>query len=74
MLLQFFNIRHHLDISSPSICLSLCILPIPWELGEGNVPRHLLNIRKSTPSLCAQQDILLPGMEPRCLDPFYFSL
>lgn len=71
MLLQLFNIRHHLDISGPTTLLSLCILPIPWKLGEGNVHRHLLNIRKSTLPLCAQQGIL-PGSEPRCLDPFYF--
>lgn len=72
MLLKPFSIRHHLDMSGPSTLLSLCILLILWELGEGNVHWHLLNIRKSALTLCDQQGILLPGMEPRCLDPFYF--
>lgn len=48
----------------------MCILTIPWELGEDNVHRHILNIRKAILSLHAQQGVTLHGMEPDILTHF----
>lgn len=71
MLLCLFQYKTSLrHVSGLSTILSLCSLPIPWELGEGNVHRHILKIGKSTLALCVQQGILLPGMEPAVLTHF----